>query len=803
MNVGLIRVVGMGLLLVVAAWVRWQYVVTISPYIDEFTTMWAAKQILAGGVPIMPSGVLYTRGLLDTYVTALFMGIGGDSFVVGRLPSLLFGLATIPLVWWIGKKGWGEPVGWLAAIGLLLLPEAIVWSGRARFYAPLQTFALLTVWTGYLSVKEQRATWRSQLTFALMFTLALFMQEETLLLYPAAVLAVVMWRGRKVLQEPPVLVAHLLCLGMMGLRYLIEIYGQPGYFETIQAERPYVGLFGDVLGTWQVYAPLFLDVERLIFTVGTIVAVVTSPPQPPSPLWRGGSESPQISTQTGEAKLLKSPLPLSVTERGRGLGDGMRFPTLYFALSLFSVLAIILLFVGDTWRDSRYLYFVQPLWLLLGAAGVWEIVRRIRRPAIESVVYAGVALLVVALLWTPAQSTLQQQQEGYDLALAYLATQRQAEDVVLTPQPPACALMLDAPCDYYTLQRGYEEYVIGRDGVLIDRWTGIPLLNSTAQFQEVIRAAPRTWLVIDGLRLATRYDTDFLATLIEQFEVVHDERGVAVLRADGWQEPPPVVAEGTFAEPLVFDGLRLERWHRSAAIAGEPLHITMVWHGEGNIDAQYQTFVHLIDATGNRVTQADGAPAKGMVPTVLFDAKPLPDIKTLDLPADLTAGWYRLDIGVYDADTLTPVGNPFPLEWIQLGDTPPPVVSRSDQWSNGLQLVGHDALPTEITPNQDYTIALTWTTLQPIPNDLTVFVHLLAADGTLLAQADRAPLGGFYPTTAWDVGETITDTYTFTTPADLPPPPYTLQVGWYSPVDFRRVPLADGGDALTVTTIEP
>jgi 4-amino-4-deoxy-L-arabinose transferase-like glycosyltransferase len=774
MRVWLPRAVGMGILLVVAVWLRWQYLTTISPYIDEFTTMWAAKQILALGVPIMPSGVLYTRGLLDTYVTAVFMGIGGDSFVIGRLPSLLFGLATLPLVWWIGKKGWGEPVGWLAAIGLVFLPEAIVWSSRARFYAPLQTFAFLTVWTGYLSVAEPKATWRTQLTFALMFAIALFMQEETLLLYPAAVLALLLWRGRKMLQEPPVWTAHLVCVVAMVVRYLIEIYGQPGYFETIQAERPYVGLFGDVIGTWRVYAPLFLDAERLIFTVGMGIAILTSPP-----------------------------LPLSVMERGRGLGDGVRSATLYFGLVLFSVLAIILLFVGETWRDSRYLYFVQPLWLLLGAAGIWEIVRRIQRPAIEMGMYAGIAVVIIVLLWNPAQRTLQQQQEGYDLALAYLAGQRQAGDVILTPQPPACALMLDEPCDFYTLQRGYEEYVIGRDGVLIDRWTGIPLLDDTTDFQEVIRAAPRTWLVIDGLRLATRYEADFLITLIEQFAVVYEARGVAVLRADGWQELPEMAAEEVFAEPLVFEALRMDGWQRSVAIPGEPMKVIMTWRGEGKIDFQYQTFVHLIDANGNRVTQDDGAPAKGMIPTVLFDAKPLPDIKTLPLPADLADGWYRIDMGVYEAERGgMPIGNPYPLDWIQIGEPTPPAVSRTEQWENGLQLGGHETLPTTIAPDSTYTIMLTWETIEPLADDLTVFVHLLAEDGTLITQADRAPLGGFYPTSQWDVNQPIVDTYTFTTPADLPPPPYTLHVGWYSPMDFARVPVAGGGDSVVVGIIE-
>ncbi len=778
MRAWLPRVIGMAVLLAVAAWLRWQYVITISPYIDEFTTMWAAKQILALGVPIMPSGVLYTRGLLDTYVTALFMGIGGDSFVVGRLPSLLFGLATIPLVWWIGKKGWGEPVGWLAAIGLVFLPEAIVWSSRARFYAPLQTFALLTVWTGYLSVAEPKATWHSQLNFALMFTIALFMQEETLLLYPAAVLAVLVWRGRKALQEPSVWVAHLVCITAMAVRYWIEIYGQPGYFETIQAERPDVGLFGDVMGTWRVYAPLFLDAERLIFTVGMGVAV--------------------LFAIRGLADMIPRP-------KGTGLTTyaiKITWVTLYFTLALFSVLAIILLFVGETWRDSRYLYFVQPLWLLLGAAGIWEVVRHFPR-RIEGAIYGAIAIMVVALAWQPVLHTLLQQQEGYDLALAYIAEQRQAGDMILTPQPPACALVLDEPCDFYSLQRGYEEYVIGREGVFIDRWTGIPLLNNTADFQQVIRTAPRTWLVIDGLRLATRYEADFLTTLIEQFEVVYEARGVAVLRADGWQELPEMAAAEAFAEPLVFEELRMDGWQRSVATPGEPMQVIMTWRGEGAINFQYQTFVHLIDSNGNRVTQDDGAPAKGMIPTVLFDAKPLPDIKTLTLPTDLADGWYRIDMGVYEAERGgVPIGNPYPLDWIQIGETPPPAVSRTEQWANGLSLVGHDTLPATIAPDSEYTIALTWETIEPVADELTVFVHLLADDGTLIAQADRAPLGGFYPTNQWDVNQPIADTYTFTTPADLPPPPYTLHVGWYSPVDGARIPVTGGRDLVVLGVLE-
>ena len=53
---------------------RWRYATEISLYVDEFTTLWGAQRILELGAPILPSGVLYTRGLLNTYVTALFIG---------------------------------------------------------------------------------------------------------------------------------------------------------------------------------------------------------------------------------------------------------------------------------------------------------------------------------------------------------------------------------------------------------------------------------------------------------------------------------------------------------------------------------------------------------------------------------------------------------------------------------------------------------------------------------------------------------------------------------------------------------
>ena len=157
-------ILGLLALLALAAWLRWRYATEISLYVDEFTTLWAAKRVMASGVPIMPSGVLYTRGLLATYVTALAgLLAGGLTYTVGRLPSLLFGLASIGAIFAVGRREWNSRVGWLAALGLVLLPEAIVWSGRARFYAQLQLFALVTMWAAYAAIqyRDARSSTRS------------------------------------------------------------------------------------------------------------------------------------------------------------------------------------------------------------------------------------------------------------------------------------------------------------------------------------------------------------------------------------------------------------------------------------------------------------------------------------------------------------------------------------------------------------------------------------------------------------------------------------------------------------------
>jgi hypothetical protein len=269
-------------------------------------------------------------------------------------------------------------------------------------------------------------------------------------------------------------------------------------------------------------------------------------------------------------------------------------------------------------------------------------------------------VLIVASLWRPAEQVLAQQVEGYDRVLAYVSANRQAGDAVMSPQPPACAFVL-GPCDYYAVQKVYEEFVIPKDGVLVDRWSGARLLDDAAQLEAAIRQAPQLWFVTDGFRLATRYDADFLRTVVEQFDIAFEERGVMALVARGWRQPPAPAAAAVLEPPARIGPLALTGWSHSAAVPGQPMQVTLTWQGAEPIDRQINTSIRLVDAGGTTVAQADGPPARGLLPTNLFFATPLPDIKTLVLPADLAAGAYDLVVVAYDVATVTPVADPLTI----------------------------------------------------------------------------------------------------------------------------------------------
>jgi len=107
--------------------------------------------------------------LLSRLGTELWQATVGEEgrfdAAIFRLPSFLFGLATIPLLAWLGGLLGFPRAGLLAALLLALHPWHIRYSSEARGYAMMMAFAVLT--TAFLVRGLRGGRWRDWIGFGL------------------------------------------------------------------------------------------------------------------------------------------------------------------------------------------------------------------------------------------------------------------------------------------------------------------------------------------------------------------------------------------------------------------------------------------------------------------------------------------------------------------------------------------------------------------------------------------------------------------------------------------------------------
>lgn len=106
---------------------------------DEETMAMAAMHILKDGVPVLPSGMLYPRGLTQLYLMAGCVQLFGQSEWALRLPSAVCGVALIWFAYLAGRRFLNPRWNLAFAAAIALLPEVIVYSQTARMYIFLLT----------------------------------------------------------------------------------------------------------------------------------------------------------------------------------------------------------------------------------------------------------------------------------------------------------------------------------------------------------------------------------------------------------------------------------------------------------------------------------------------------------------------------------------------------------------------------------------------------------------------------------------------------------------------------------------
>jgi hypothetical protein len=102
--------------------------------------------------------------------------------------------------------------------------------------------------------------------------------------------------------------------------------------------------------------------------------------------------------------------------------------------------------------------------------------------------------------------------------------------------------------------------------------------------------------------------------------------------------------------------------------------------------------------------------------------------------------------------------------------------------------------PSEITPT--LTLTLTWQAVDPVSEDYTVFVHVLAnGDEQKVAQRDARPCDGECPTDGWQPGEIIEDRHELAIDPTALAGPFRLAAGLYVLDTGERVAVVGRDDA--------
>jgi hypothetical protein len=93
----------------------------------------------------------------------------------------------------------------------------------------------------------------------------------------------------------------------------------------------------------------------------------------------------------------------------------------------------------------------------------------------------------------------------------------------------------------------------------------------------------------------------------------------------------------------------------------------------------------------------------------------------------------------------------------------------------------------------DDTLAvhLVWLARESMEESYKVFIHVIDAQGILLAQMDSRPQGYASNTNRWIPGQVVADWFELPLPPDVPSGRYQVRVGLYNETDGQRLQVLD------------
>ncbi|MFQ5706575.1 MAG: glycosyltransferase family 39 protein [bacterium] len=516
------------LLLLSAVYLRFYHLGNPSFWVDEMNHVYAGMSLSKDEAPRFPSGVANERALIYSKMVGWSFSLFGVSESSARLPSAVFGILSILLIYWVGQDLFDRRVGLLAAFFLTFAHPAIGWSRTCRMYTLFQFLFLLGVYSFYKGFEAERrhklgekkawlqrldvylnaqgVRWPWLLLSALVFVVSLKVHQLTGLF--AATLLVYWMLGflGRLFEEGPaksLSSKYFLCLVLTTVAIVVALLAfnltafikyalnfHPNWARYARAEDshyyywyltssdqfPLAALF--LIGAIQALARL--NKTALFFTVAFVVPVA----------FHSFVFSYKI------ANYIFNVYPFFVLIIAYGLINIYTSETLRGA----EILKKIRL-SGKAMSPRRLKLVVAALFLLWIPLTVWFRIA-VKLPRIDS---AGTNGVVTHYDWRGAAN--------------FVAHNRSPDDVVLATLPLTVLYYLgnvDFNLNQAHLDESLKWETVATNGRHHEFYTGVPSVESVSDLQKIMAASPNGWVIADKYRLhRTQYVSHELAQFIQ------------------------------------------------------------------------------------------------------------------------------------------------------------------------------------------------------------------------------------------------------------------------------------------------
>jgi hypothetical protein len=304
----------------------------------------------------------------------------------------------------------------------------------------------------------------------------------------------------------------------------------------------------------------------------------------------------------------------------------------------------------------------------------------------------------------------------------------------------------------------------------------------------------------DGVTLPARIDGKSVQSLpLFPLEVIPADRKLGPERL-----PIATRAASQLGDGIRFLGYTLD----DAPLApGDSRRVNLFWQATDQPSTDYTSFLQALGPDGAPVAGWEAPPGAGYPTSQWAPGTLIRTQATIRFPAETQDGRYPLIAGLYNPANGERLQTERGAEQVTMGaiavkgrprqmNPPAPQFSTDVSFGQVARLVGYDQ--SNIADGA-LTVTLHWRALGASDRPLTVFVHLLDAQGNVVGYGDSEPGYGAFPTTGWLKDEYLADTHTIkSAPGAVSRGHVRLAVGIYDPATGERLLTPDGQDHFLI-----